>query len=226
MGRSRAEEIGSHLSPRFFQLLATCMYISIASNSYEAWAQLVFEHEQYDGHRRSYEERSFCCVNTTGGCSILVKLLLIVESVLKKLSLFLLKCLWLSTDAIFVLLSKPITSCMFIRFPDQTLQGDQVIWPAMQNSSNSGGSPTRQPVNTSSMRGGGHPFLGAGTSNPSITLRNPMLSPNKAASTLSKLHPKCSCESQDIIIEIALKTEMSSRSHSDIAELVHLLCRF
>ncbi|KAK4742495.1 hypothetical protein SAY87_000496 [Trapa incisa] len=59
------------------------------------------------------------------------------------------------------------------------------IWPARPNSSNSGpfnisgGSPAKQPVDTSSRRAGGHPVFGAGASNPSMTLRNLILSPIK-----------------------------------------------
>ncbi|XP_028783950.1 E3 ubiquitin-protein ligase CCNB1IP1 homolog isoform X1 [Neltuma alba] len=64
------------------------------------------------------------------------------------------------------------------------------VWPARQNSNNSGhfdisvGSPAKQAVlvgDTGNRRGGGaHPVYGAGpTSNPSMTLRNLILSPIK-----------------------------------------------
>ncbi|KAI4333467.1 hypothetical protein L6164_018277 [Bauhinia variegata] len=60
-------------------------------------------------------------------------------------------------------------------------------WPARQNSSNSGhfdiDSPPKQasiPMNTGNRRVGAHPLFGAGpTGNPSMTLRNMMLSPIK-----------------------------------------------
>ncbi|XP_021809656.1 E3 ubiquitin-protein ligase CCNB1IP1 homolog isoform X3 [Prunus avium] len=63
------------------------------------------------------------------------------------------------------------------------------IWPARQNSSNSGGpfdisvgSPTKQatiPVDAVNRRAGAHPMFGTGASNPSMTLRNLILSPIK-----------------------------------------------
>ncbi|KAK1573083.1 hypothetical protein Q3G72_003185 [Acer saccharum] len=62
------------------------------------------------------------------------------------------------------------------------------IWPARQNSSNSGpfdissGSPAKQapiPVDAGNRRGGAHPVFGASGSNPSMTLRNLILSPIK-----------------------------------------------
>ncbi|GMH05572.1 hypothetical protein Nepgr_007412 [Nepenthes gracilis] len=62
------------------------------------------------------------------------------------------------------------------------------IWPARQNSSNSGpfdisgSSPAKQtaiPVDTGNRRGGTQPSFGAGVSNPSTTLRNLILSPMK-----------------------------------------------
>ncbi|KAK3198535.1 hypothetical protein Dsin_021950 [Dipteronia sinensis] len=62
------------------------------------------------------------------------------------------------------------------------------IWPARQNSSNSGpfdissGSPAKQapiPVDSGNRRGGAHPVFGASGSNPSMTLRNLILSPIK-----------------------------------------------
>ncbi|KAF5460867.1 hypothetical protein F2P56_020707 [Juglans regia] len=62
------------------------------------------------------------------------------------------------------------------------------VWPARQNSSNSGtfdvsvGSPAKQPVipvDAGNRRAGGHPVFGAGASNPSTTLRNLILSPIK-----------------------------------------------
>ncbi|KAB1216128.1 hypothetical protein CJ030_MR4G000621 [Morella rubra] len=62
------------------------------------------------------------------------------------------------------------------------------VWPARQNSSNSGpfdisvGSPAKQPtmpVDAGNRRTGAHPAFGAGASNPSMTLRNLILSPIK-----------------------------------------------
>ncbi|XP_050111450.1 E3 ubiquitin-protein ligase CCNB1IP1 homolog isoform X3 [Malus sylvestris] len=63
------------------------------------------------------------------------------------------------------------------------------IWPARQNSSNSGGpfdislgSPAKQaaiPVDAGSRRAGAHPMFGTGASNPAMTLRNMILSPIK-----------------------------------------------
>ncbi|XP_034210846.1 E3 ubiquitin-protein ligase CCNB1IP1 homolog isoform X5 [Prunus dulcis] len=63
------------------------------------------------------------------------------------------------------------------------------IWPARQNSSNSGGpfdisvgSPAKQaaiPVDAVNRRAGAHPMFGTGASNPSMTLRNLILSPIK-----------------------------------------------
>ncbi|XP_021736202.1 E3 ubiquitin-protein ligase CCNB1IP1 homolog isoform X3 [Chenopodium quinoa] len=63
------------------------------------------------------------------------------------------------------------------------------IWPARQNSSNSGGafdvsasSPARRapvPTDAGNRRPGGHPPFGSGNSNPSMTLRNLVLSPIK-----------------------------------------------
>ncbi|KAM1057749.1 hypothetical protein COP1_031075 [Malus domestica] len=63
------------------------------------------------------------------------------------------------------------------------------IWPARQNSSNSGGpfditleSPAKQaaiPVDAGDRRAGGHTMFGNGTSNPSTTLRNMIISPIK-----------------------------------------------
>ncbi|KAK2638667.1 hypothetical protein Ddye_026462 [Dipteronia dyeriana] len=62
------------------------------------------------------------------------------------------------------------------------------IWPARQNSSNSGpfdisnGSPAKEapiPVDAGNRRGGAHPVFGASGSNPSMTLRNLILSPIK-----------------------------------------------
>ncbi|GAV60682.1 zf-C3HC4_2 domain-containing protein [Cephalotus follicularis] len=62
------------------------------------------------------------------------------------------------------------------------------IWPARQNSSNSGTfdisgvSPVKQtaiPVDAGNRRAGAHPVFGAGGSNPSMTLRNLILSPIK-----------------------------------------------
>ncbi|XP_068310450.1 E3 ubiquitin-protein ligase CCNB1IP1 homolog isoform X2 [Pyrus communis] len=63
------------------------------------------------------------------------------------------------------------------------------IWPARQNSSNSGApfditleSPAKQaaiPVDAGNRRAGGHTMFGNGASNPSMTLRNMILSPIK-----------------------------------------------
>ncbi|XP_021773893.1 E3 ubiquitin-protein ligase CCNB1IP1 homolog isoform X3 [Chenopodium quinoa] len=63
------------------------------------------------------------------------------------------------------------------------------IWPARQNSSNSGGafdvsacSPSRRapvPTDAGNRRPSGHPPFGTGNSNPSMTLRNLVLSPIK-----------------------------------------------
>ncbi|XP_068337281.1 E3 ubiquitin-protein ligase CCNB1IP1 homolog [Pyrus communis] len=63
------------------------------------------------------------------------------------------------------------------------------IWPARQNSSNSGGpfdmslgSPAKQaaiPVDAGNRRAGAHPMFGSGASNPAMTLRNMILSPIK-----------------------------------------------
>lgn len=63
------------------------------------------------------------------------------------------------------------------------------IWPARQNSSNSGGpfditleSPAKQaaiPVDAGDRRAGGHTMFGNGASNPSMTLRNMIISPIK-----------------------------------------------
>ncbi|XP_028944951.1 E3 ubiquitin-protein ligase CCNB1IP1 homolog isoform X3 [Malus domestica] len=63
------------------------------------------------------------------------------------------------------------------------------IWPARQNSSNSGGpfdislgSPAKQaaiPVDAGNRRAGAHPMFGTGASNPAMTLRNMILSPIK-----------------------------------------------
>ncbi|CAN6694108.1 unnamed protein product [Malus baccata var. baccata] len=63
------------------------------------------------------------------------------------------------------------------------------IWPARQNSSNSGGpfditleSPANQaaiPVDAGNRRAGGHTMFGNGASNPSMTLRNMIISPIK-----------------------------------------------
>ncbi|XP_031376940.1 E3 ubiquitin-protein ligase CCNB1IP1 homolog isoform X3 [Punica granatum] len=70
-------------------------------------------------------------------------------------------------------------------FRPETPGPTEDIWPARQNSSNSGpfdisgGSPAKQPVDTTSRRTGGHPVFGAGASNPSMTLRNLILSPIK-----------------------------------------------
>ncbi|KAI4351519.1 hypothetical protein L6164_005883 [Bauhinia variegata] len=65
--------------------------------------------------------------------------------------------------------------------------GPEDAWPTRQNSSNSGhfdiDSPPKQasiPMNTGNRRVGAHPLFGAGpTGNPSMTLRNMMLSPIK-----------------------------------------------
>ncbi|XP_021288690.1 E3 ubiquitin-protein ligase CCNB1IP1 homolog isoform X2 [Herrania umbratica] len=62
------------------------------------------------------------------------------------------------------------------------------VWPARQNSSNSGhfdisgGSPAKQaaiPVDVGNRRGGAHPAFGAGGVNPAMTLRNLIISPIK-----------------------------------------------
>ncbi|XP_022718048.1 E3 ubiquitin-protein ligase CCNB1IP1 homolog isoform X2 [Durio zibethinus] len=62
------------------------------------------------------------------------------------------------------------------------------VWPARQNSSNSGpfdissGSPAKQAaiaVDVGNRRGGAHPAFGTGTANPSMTLRNLIISPIK-----------------------------------------------
>ncbi|CAN6690831.1 unnamed protein product [Malus baccata var. baccata] len=62
------------------------------------------------------------------------------------------------------------------------------IWPARQNSSNSGGpfdislgSPAQAaiPVDAGNRRAGAHPMFGTGASNPAMTLRNMILSPIK-----------------------------------------------
>ncbi|OMO92573.1 putative DNA binding protein [Corchorus olitorius] len=62
------------------------------------------------------------------------------------------------------------------------------VWPARQNSSNSGpfdissGSPAKQaalPVDVGNRRAGAHPAFGAGGANPSMTLRNLIISPIK-----------------------------------------------
>ncbi|XVF79095.1 hypothetical protein PTKIN_Ptkin14bG0191800 [Pterospermum kingtungense] len=62
------------------------------------------------------------------------------------------------------------------------------VWPARQNSSNSGpfdissGSPAKQaaiPIDVESRRAGAHPAFGTGAANPSMTLRNLIISPIK-----------------------------------------------
>ncbi|WCJ32327.1 hypothetical protein M5689_013760 [Euphorbia peplus] len=74
------------------------------------------------------------------------------------------------------------------------------VWPARQNSSNSGGnfdmrggSPVRQtaiPVDTANRRAGGvHPAFGGGAGNTSMTLRNLILSPIKRPQ-LSRSRPQ------------------------------------
>ncbi|XP_030525501.2 E3 ubiquitin-protein ligase CCNB1IP1 homolog isoform X1 [Rhodamnia argentea] len=73
-------------------------------------------------------------------------------------------------------------------FPPATPGQREDVWPARQNSSTSGpfnisgGSPAKHPtipVDTNSRRVGGDPVFGGGTANPSMTLRNLILSPIK-----------------------------------------------
>lgn len=74
------------------------------------------------------------------------------------------------------------------RFTPDTPGPREDVWPARQNSSNSGpfdisvGSPAKQgaiPVDAGNRRAGAHPVFGTGASNPSTTLRNLILSPIK-----------------------------------------------
>ncbi|KAL3736096.1 hypothetical protein ACJRO7_025100 [Eucalyptus globulus] len=73
-------------------------------------------------------------------------------------------------------------------FPPPTPGQREDVWPARQNSSISGpfdisgGSPAKHPtipVDANSRRVSGDPVFGAGTANPSMTLRNLILSPIK-----------------------------------------------
>ncbi|GAB4849302.1 E3 ubiquitin-protein ligase CCNB1IP1 [Ancistrocladus abbreviatus] len=73
-------------------------------------------------------------------------------------------------------------------FPPDTPGPREDIWPARQNSSNSGSfhiagdSPAKHaglPVDAGNRRGGTQPAFGAGVVNPSLTLRNLILSPIK-----------------------------------------------
>ncbi|XP_057539942.1 E3 ubiquitin-protein ligase CCNB1IP1 homolog isoform X1 [Amaranthus tricolor] len=76
-----------------------------------------------------------------------------------------------------------------LRFTPETPGPREDIWPTRQNSSNSGGgfdisanSPSRRapvPMDTGNRRTGGHPPFGTGNPNPSMTLRNLVLSPIK-----------------------------------------------
>lgn len=74
-------------------------------------------------------------------------------------------------------------------FTPETPGPREDIWPARQNSNNSGGafdvsagSPARRtpvPMDAGNRRIGGHPPFGTGNTNPSMTLRNLVLSPIK-----------------------------------------------
>ncbi|EOY13511.1 PREDICTED: E3 ubiquitin-protein ligase CCNB1IP1 homolog isoform X6 [Theobroma cacao] len=85
------------------------------------------------------------------------------------------------------LFSNPATNMVDGRDPIRRGPREDV-WPARQNSSNSGhfdisgGSPAKQaaiPVDVGNRRGGAHPAFGAGGVNPAMTLRNLIISPIK-----------------------------------------------